>query len=65
MVVADGKFAFTGTADKDVPVAFSSYYFIDNVVEAYDELVNPKGKVIDRALRGKALHNKLQKIFGE
>jgi len=46
-------------------VAFSNYYFIDNGVEAYDELVNPKGKVIDRALRGKALHNKLQKIFGE
>ena len=28
-------------------------------------LIDPQGKIVDRALRGKALHRKLQKIFGE
>lgn len=28
-------------------------------------LIDPQGKIIARALRGKALHNRLQKIFGE
>jgi hypothetical protein len=28
-------------------------------------LIDPQGKIIDRALRGKALHNRLQQIFGE
>ena len=28
-------------------------------------LIDPQGKIIDRALRGKALHSQLQKIFGE
>jgi hypothetical protein len=28
-------------------------------------LIDPQGKIIDRALRGKALHSRLQKIFGE
>jgi hypothetical protein len=115
--VADGKFSFTGTADKDallavkaenskwtteffndgtrnslIPVAFAGYYFMENGVEAFDELVkqqvvfanhpylkktrdeveamlkpndSPKTAFIDRALRGKPLHRRLQKIFGE
>jgi peroxiredoxin len=28
-------------------------------------LIDPQGKIIDRALRGKMLHKRLQKIFGE
>jgi thiol-disulfide isomerase/thioredoxin len=28
-------------------------------------LIDPQGKIIDRALRGKPLHKKLQRIFGE
>ena len=28
-------------------------------------LIDPQGKIIDRALRGKALHTRLKKIFGE
>ena len=28
-------------------------------------LIDPQGKIIDRALRGKSLHKHLQDIFGE
>ena len=43
--------------------AAAPIYNIDGIPD--NILIDPKGKVIDRALRGKALHNKLQKIFGE
>ncbi len=38
-------------------------YKIDGIPD--NILIDPQGKIIDRALRGKPLHRRLQKIFGE
>ena len=43
--------------------AAASAYMIDGIPD--NILIDPQGKIIDRALRGKSLHSKLQKIFGE
>ena len=43
--------------------AAASIYKIDGIPD--NILIDPQGKIIDRALRGKSLHNRLQKIFGE
>ena len=43
--------------------AAASAYMIDGIPD--NILIDPQGKIIDRALRGKHLHSKLQKIFGE
>lgn len=93
----DEQIAFAAKVFKEernslIPVAFAGYYFMENGVEAFDELVkqqvvfanhpylkktrdeveamlkpndSPKTAFIDRALRGKPLHRRLQKIFGE
>ena len=41
--------------------AAAPIYKIDGIPD--NILIDPQGKIIDRALRGKALHNRLQKIF--
>lgn len=43
--------------------AAAPVYKIDAIPD--NILIDPQGKITDRALRGKALHNRLQKIFGE
>ena len=43
--------------------AAAPIYKIDGIPD--NILIDPQGKIIDRALRGKALHSRLQKIFGE
>jgi len=43
--------------------AAAPIYKIDAIPD--NILIDPQGKIIDRALRGKALHSRLQKIFGE
>ena len=43
--------------------AAAPIYKIDGIPD--NILIDPQGKIIDRALRGKALHTRLQKIFGE
>ncbi len=43
--------------------AAAPVYKIDGIPD--NILIDPQGKIIDRALRGKALHSKLQQIFGE
>ena len=43
--------------------AAAPIYKIDAIPD--NILIDPQGKIIDRALRGKALHRRLQKIFGE
>jgi thiol-disulfide isomerase/thioredoxin len=43
--------------------AAAPIYKIDGIPD--NILIDPQGKIIDRALRGKALHSQLQKIFGE
>ncbi len=43
--------------------AAAPVYKIDAIPD--NILIDPQGKIIDRALRGKALHTRLQKIFGE
>ena len=42
--------------------AAASIYKIDGIPD--NILIDPQGKIVDRALRGKALHSKLQKIYG-
>ena len=41
----------------------ASIYKIDAIPD--NILIDPQGKIIDRALRAKSLHNRLQKIFSE
>ena len=48
---------------KGFKCAAASVYLIDAIPD--NILIDPQGKIIDRALRGKPLHNRLQKIFGE
>jgi thiol-disulfide isomerase/thioredoxin len=43
--------------------AAAPVYMIDAIPD--NILIDPQGKIIDRALRGKALHNRLKSIFGE
>ena len=43
--------------------AAASIYKIDGIPD--NILIDPQGKIIDRALRGKALQSRLQEIFGE
>ena len=43
--------------------AAAPIYKIDAIPD--NILIDPQGKITDRALRGKALHNRLQTIFGE
>ena len=43
--------------------AAAPVYKIDGIPD--NILIDPQGKIIGRALRGKPLHSKLQKIFGE
>ena len=43
--------------------AAAALYKIDAIPD--NILIDPQGKITDRALRGKALHKRLQKIFGE
>ena len=43
--------------------AAASAYMIDAIPD--NILIDPQGKITDRALRGKALHTRLQKIFEE
>ena len=43
--------------------AAAPLYKIDAIPD--NILIDPQGKIIDRALRGKPLHKKLQRIFGE
>ena len=43
--------------------AAAPVYKIDGIPD--NILIDPQGKIVDRALRGKALHSQLQKIFGE
>ena len=43
--------------------AAAPIYKIDAIPD--NILIDPQGKIIDRALRGKALHSRLKKIFGE
>ena len=43
--------------------AAASLYKIDAIPD--NILIDPQGKITDRALRGKALHSRLNKIFGE
>jgi thiol-disulfide isomerase/thioredoxin len=43
--------------------AAAPVYMIDGIPD--NILIDPQGKIIDRALRGKALHTRLQKIMGE
>lgn len=48
---------------KGFDCAAAPIYKIDSIPD--NILIDPQGKIIDRALRGKALHNRLQQIFGE
>ena len=48
---------------KGFQCAAAPVYKIDAIPD--NILIDPQGKIIDRALRGKALHSRLQKIFGE
>jgi thiol-disulfide isomerase/thioredoxin len=48
---------------KGFDCAAAPIYKIDGIPD--NILIDPHGKIIDRALRGKALHNRLQQIFGE
>ena len=48
---------------KGFDCAAAPIYKIDGIPD--NILIDPQGKIIDRALRGKALHNRLQQIFGE
>ena len=48
---------------KGFKCAAAPIYKIDAIPD--NILIDPQGKIIDRALRGKALHSRLQKIFGE
>ena len=41
--------------------AAAPIYKIDAIPD--NILIDPQGKIIDRALRGKSLHNRLQQIF--
>ena len=43
--------------------AAAPIYKVDGIPD--NILIDPQGKIIDRALRGKMLHKRLQKIFGE
>lgn len=43
--------------------AAADAYKIDAIPD--NILIDPQGKIVDRALRGKALHSRLQKIFEE
>ena len=43
--------------------AAAPIYKIDAIPD--NILIDPQGKIIDRALRGKPLHNRLKRIFGE
>ena len=43
--------------------AAAPVYKIDAITD--NILIDPQGKIIDRALRGKALHKRLQKLLGE
>ena len=43
--------------------AAAPVYKIDAIPD--NILIDPQGKIIDRALRGKPLHNRLKRIFGE
>ena len=43
--------------------AAAPIYKIDGIPD--NILINPKGKIIDRGLRGKALHTRLEKLIGE
>ena len=43
--------------------AAAPIYKIDGIPD--NILIDPQGKIIDRALRGKPLHTRLQRIFGE
>ena len=43
--------------------AAAPIYKIDAIPD--NILIDPQGKIIDRALRGKALHTRLQKLLGE
>jgi thiol-disulfide isomerase/thioredoxin len=48
---------------KGFECAAATVYKVDAIPD--NILIDPQGKITDRALRGKALHNRLQKIFGE
>jgi thiol-disulfide isomerase/thioredoxin len=48
---------------KGFQCAAAPVYKIDAIPD--NILIDPQGKIIDRALRGKALHSRLEKIFGE
>ena len=48
---------------KGFECAAAPIYKIDAIPD--NILIDPQGKIIDRALRGKALHSRLQKLFGE
>ena len=48
---------------KGFECAAAPIYKVDSIPD--NILIDPQGKIIDRALRGKALHSRLQKIFGE
>lgn len=48
---------------KGFECAAAPIYKVDAIPD--NILIDPQGKIIDRALRGKALHSRLQKIFGE
>ena len=43
--------------------AAASIYKIDGIPD--NILIDPQGKIVDRALRGQALHKRLQKLLGE
>ena len=48
---------------KGFKCAAAPIYKIDAIPD--NILIDPQGKIIDRALRGKALHTRLQRLFGE
>ena len=48
---------------KGFDCAAAPIYKVDAIPD--NILIDPQGKIIDRALRGKGLHNRLQKIFEE
>ena len=43
--------------------AAAPIYKIDGIPD--NILIDPQGKIIDRGLRGKALHTRLEKLIGE
>ena len=43
--------------------AAAPIYKIDGIPD--NILIDPQGKIVDRALRGKALHSRLQDLLGE